>query len=369
MNSDYDLAIVGGGISGIGVAYQASKKGLKLVLFDKSKLGSKTSDNSLRIIHGGFRYLQSLNIFRTIESIKAQRDLINDFPDLIKPLNCFMPLNRFGLKSYFPAMLGAFLYSCLLYIFKADITKPKVISAIQFDQSYPALKGKAKYGALQWTDALLEDNHKLVQKHIDEVISQNGEIKEDSVVSKIIREKDNFKILYNQGLEVTAKYVVNTAGAWINKFEFSGIEPSFKNVLWTKAVNFVVPKNELLNSGFGVTSKEGRLYFVVPREDSLSIGTFYYPFTSEPDSLNLSEEELDIALSSFNETIPELKVLKNQIIKTEIGVLPALSYSQNNIMLYGSEKIINNNNYIEVLSTKYTTFREQGKKVLKLISR
>lgn len=368
MKYDYDIIIIGGGASGVGVAYEASKKGYKILLVDKFNFASQTSDNSLRIIHGGFRYLQSLDILRSIESIKAQKDLVDEFPQIVHSLKCAMPLNKFGLKSKIPVMFGSLFYGFLLKLLGSNVKSPKVVSNKVFENDFPLLKGEAKYGALEWNDAILSDNQKLMHEHVNDIINNGGEARENSSVRKIKKEKSGYRV-FLESKEITSKVVVNTAGAWINKFEFENIEPSFKNVLWTKAANILIPKKQDLKNAFGISSSEGRLYFVVPREDCISVGTFYYPLKCEDKSKELSDAELGDAIFGFNKTVPQLSFNKDEIIKIESGILPAESFSNGEVSLYGSEKIVDTDGYVEVLSTKYTTFREQGKKIVKLCSK
>ncbi|MBN8551177.1 MAG: FAD-dependent oxidoreductase, partial [Deltaproteobacteria bacterium] len=100
--SAVDIAVIGGGISGLGVALEAALNGFEVALFEKGPLASATSANSLRIMHGGIRYLQQMNLPRVMESVRAQAELLADFPDIVRPLPCVMPLTSGGLKSAVP---------------------------------------------------------------------------------------------------------------------------------------------------------------------------------------------------------------------------------------------------------------------------
>ena len=97
----YDLIIVGGGIHGAMLALEASGRGLAVLLVEKDDFGGATSFNSLRIVHGGLRYLQSLDVARFRESVAERRWFLANFPDLVKPLGCLMPLYNRGLKRKF----------------------------------------------------------------------------------------------------------------------------------------------------------------------------------------------------------------------------------------------------------------------------
>jgi glycerol-3-phosphate dehydrogenase len=89
---DYDLIIVGGGIYGAMLALESVFRGLKPLLLEKSDFGAATSFNSLRIVHGGLRYLQTLDLPRHFESVRERRWFLRNFPDHVRPLPCLMPL-------------------------------------------------------------------------------------------------------------------------------------------------------------------------------------------------------------------------------------------------------------------------------------
>ena len=98
-NSFFDVVIVGGGIHGATAAYHATLAGMKTALVDKSDFCHATSANSLKIIHGGLRYLQHLNIKRMRQSILSRRELMLFAPHLVRPLACIMPTYGFGLRG------------------------------------------------------------------------------------------------------------------------------------------------------------------------------------------------------------------------------------------------------------------------------
>jgi glycerol-3-phosphate dehydrogenase len=94
----YDLAVIGGGIHGAAVALEAAQRSLRVLLLERADFGSGASGNSLRILHGGLRYLQSADLVRFRESVAARRWYASTFPALVEPLSCLMPLYRQGLK-------------------------------------------------------------------------------------------------------------------------------------------------------------------------------------------------------------------------------------------------------------------------------
>ena len=97
-SKNFDAIIIGGGFYGVMIAYEASCRGLKTLLLEKGDFGSATSFNSLRIVHGGLRYLQSLDLHRFKESVGERKWFMKNFPNLTKPISCLMPLYNKGLQ-------------------------------------------------------------------------------------------------------------------------------------------------------------------------------------------------------------------------------------------------------------------------------
>lgn len=95
----FDVVIIGGGVYGALISFEMARQGVKTALIEKDDFSHATSANSLKILHGGLRYLQNLNIKRMRKSIKSRRDFIRFAPQLIKPLACVIPLYGYGLKS------------------------------------------------------------------------------------------------------------------------------------------------------------------------------------------------------------------------------------------------------------------------------
>jgi len=341
----YDLVIVGGGIAGIGVLLEARKKNLKVLLLEKEpSLGILTSNNSLRIIHGGFRYLQSLDISKTVDSIKNQKFCIENYKN-VKVLDCYMPLKRFGLKSPFFAFFGIILYSVLKIIFGSNkVSIPKIIKA---DESFLEFNSYLKNKKLLfWQDVIMTDQ----LDFINELVKEDFEdIKFNSILENIEYQENNIKLEFNNNKIITKKLV-------------TCLGPSFDlDLKLQKAVNIIINKKLTNNQAVGVAG-EKRLFFVTPRNDKTVIGTFYYPDNKK--DLNISESEKNQFLNEFNKA-SKLNIIKEDIINIDSGLLPEAKNS--NKLLNKAIYTMKNQNHIDLVTTKYTSFYTQGKKVLKLL--
>jgi len=374
-NKIFDLAIVGGGIAGLGIAQEAAEKGFSCLVLEKNSCLSQTSNNSLRIIHGGFRYLQSLNIRRTLSSLQEQTFLLEKYSAYIKPLPCAMPLSRYGLKSRYPALLASKFYQALSHVAagKRQLRKGAVISSEEVARSIPVLKNLAPNGALIWHDGLIQNTEGLSLQIRKDLESLNAHIHENTEVHMIQRQKGQFTITCQSDEASTdfyARIVVNAAGPWILSVRDRLSEPpNFLRPAWCTAFNIVLKKQLEPAYAFGLMGEENRLFFTVPRDSRSVIGTFYLPCPELSEPISISETHILDALKAFNKVLPSASLMLNDIDTIEAGRLPLKALKNGNFELYGSEKIQAQNRYIEVLSTKYTTFRSQARKVMKFVGK
>jgi glycerol-3-phosphate dehydrogenase len=374
----YEITIIGGGIAGLGVAEACAARGVKALLLEAHKTASATSDNTLRIIHGGFRYLQQANLARVIRSLNDQSSVARDFPHATTPLPCLMPLAKTGLKSRLPVTIAAHLYGSLMRVCRSPLPVPSVLSHREFAELAPDLAATNPHGALCWYD-LVMTNPALLASQLTETLTSRGiTIREETPVKAISETGSGFEVITQTGEHFQSRSVVNTLGPWIHSIEIpahlQGQRPQ-----WCLGFNLVISKQLHATHALGVQSPDGRLFFCVPREyatgsgtaSGSAIGTWYVP--CEPPSSEaqgktplVPESEIARFIESFRSAYPGVNLSQSDIVSVDAGILPMKSLSAAGPVLYGAELLHRGRNarYVEVLSTKYTTFRSQGARVV-----
>lgn len=160
--SHYDLIVIGGGIYGSHLALEATLRGFKTLLLEKKDFGWATSWNSFRIAHGGFRYLQTLDLVRFFQSVKERKWLLTHFPDLVKPLPCLMPLygkgTRFPLVLRIALALNDFLSRNRNEGLVEDqfIPSGTLLSPSQTVSLFPTVETQGLRGSALWHDAVIK---------------------------------------------------------------------------------------------------------------------------------------------------------------------------------------------------------------------
>lgn len=370
---DFDVAVLGGGISGLGVARELTERGKRVVVLEANGLGNATSNNTLRIIHGGFRYLQQLDLLRMMKSLKDQRDLLIEVPDALKVLPCVMPLNRFGLKSALPVWCASTFYGAMLSLLDSSVSAPRILSKSEAARRVPFLAGRAPYGALLWHDVVMQHPERIISFLAEQIQLRKGVLRENTKVKGLIQRTEGWEVTLDRQGCLTAHVVVSTLGPWVNQLTIEGSLTQGFPISWCKGINVSVASPLDSEYAIGVESRDGRLFFVVPREGGSTIGTWYVPV--EPPAspthpaTRTESEETNAFLDAFNKAVGYEAYAPHSVLSCDVGVLPMTRIGPRGPELVGNERYNRKERFVEVLSTKYTTFRSQGRKVAEIITR
>ena len=343
---DFDVLVIGGGIHGACVAWEASTRGLTVALVEKSDFASATSANSLKIIHGGLRYLQHLDIKRLRESTRERTILMNIAPHLVHPLPVIIPTYGHGVsgKEVMSAALA------LNHLLSADCKRSwdpdkaipwgRVIPRKEIEVLLPNIPRRGLTGGAMFYDAQVYNSERLVLSFLHSA-SQHGAVlanylevqgflKGSTGIAGVIV-KD---VLSEASFEIRSKIVVNTAGPWVGELleKLNGKIPVQKTEL-TKAMNIVVDSTPS-SYAFGVSAswnygddravmkRSKRMLFIAPWRDHSIIGTTYTPFQGKANDLRVSKEEVEVLINSANQACPGLDLSWNNIKFVHSGLLP-----------------------------------------------
>ncbi len=352
----------------MGVAQAAAERGLSTLVLEASSPASATSNNTLRIIHGGFRYLQKLQFARVIQSLNDQTYVATNFADATRPLACLMPLKPWGLKSKLPVASAALLYGAAMRSLGSLLPTPQVVSYRALRDIAPQLAGRAKHGALCWHDLVMTDPLLLASQITEQVTQRGITIRSHTKIASVSHASDGYTITTETGEEIQTKAVVNTLGPWLSSITLPNslvqLTPQ-----WCLGFNITIKTQLHPTHAIAVESPDGRLFFAVPRGDLTAIGTWYTPCEA-PTSTTVGTQptipptELARFIAAWNNAWPEQPITQDVIVACDAGILPMRRDSPAGPLLYGSEIISTSEHYTEVLSTKYTTFRSQGRRVV-----
>lgn len=296
LESHYDVIIIGGGIYGAAMAWEAASRRLKVLLLEKNDFGGGTSANSMKIIHGGLRYLQSLDIGRTWQSSRERRIFMRIAPHLVSPLRCLMPTRKQWQKSTWVMALGLWLNDVLTLRRNVGMVPEKRIPAgktldITGTQALLPIGYTLPYtGAALWCDAQAHNTERLVLAFVLAAEKKSAHVVNYCEVQQIV--VDGNKVqgvacqdrLTGQNHQISARYVIHCTGHDQTLLDpWAKIVPA---VPYCKGVNIVLNKS-LVSIAVGLQTapvlpnEVSRLLFLVPWKNKTMIGTWYFKNTAD----------------------------------------------------------------------------------------
>ncbi|MEN8222897.1 MAG: FAD-dependent oxidoreductase [Acidobacteriota bacterium] len=335
---NFELIITGGGIYGIMLLLEASRRNIKTLLLEKGDFGGATTLNHLKTVHGGLRYLQSLDLPRFRESVSERKWFIKNFPQYVNPMSCLMPLYGNGLKRN-SIMRGALMLNDLFSFTRNSgiqdskkLPGGKILSAERTAEQFKGVDKKGLKGSALWYDANIEEFQRLIMTILRKSVDMGSVPLNYVEVKELKTENNEVKgvkcIDVENGKEVTfsGEVVINAGGPWSRDIsaDFDKDFPELfkKNLmLW----NILFDREALSGSALGLTPNRGRghTYFLHPWKGRLLVGTGEIVVGNIKDNVKVPEKEVDKFISEMNSAIPGINLTRQNILKIYAGILPA----------------------------------------------
>jgi glycerol-3-phosphate dehydrogenase len=383
----YNLIIIGGGVYGVMLLLEASRRGLKALLLEGSDFGAGTSSNSLRILHGGLRCLQSLDFHRFRESVQERHWFLRAFPELVKPLPCLMPLYGTGLRRCTVLRIALVANDILSwnrnYALLPDgyIPPGRILNAEQTQEIFPGVKTSGLQGSAVWYDAYMPDSHRIVLEAIRWACELGGTALNYVRVQKLTESKQHVAgviavdIEDGRTYEFKAKIVINATGPHsrflANRFDRDIPQLLRPSLAWNALFNRKASSDYAL--AICPDKDHGQTYFILPWKGMLLAGTGHASWNDAPNEPRVSMRQLASFIQDINSAIPDLNLEFNDVLKIFTGFLPVTETG--GLKLTTREVIIDHARHggprglYSVSGIKFTTSRLIAEKTLNLISR
>jgi glycerol-3-phosphate dehydrogenase len=333
----YDIVVIGGGITGAGIARDAALRGLKVALFEKADYASGTSSKSSKLVHGGLRYLEHGEIGLVFESVSERRVQTRVAPHLVRPLAFLIPIYK-GSKPGLELMnFGLWIYDSLA-LFRAPKLHKTFRGARAALELEPALRGEGLRGALEYYDCATDDARLVLENAIDAralgadchtytEVTRFERGAGDRITGVAVRDR-----LTGETRSVTARVFVLAAGAWtdemIQRFEIGSERPLLRR---TKGVHIVVPRERLpLARAITLVSPvDHRVMFAIPWRERTVLGTTDTDFTGTADDVAADTADVQYLCDSANGVFPGAQLGPTDVIATWAGLRPLIAAPPN----------------------------------------
>ena len=367
----YEVAIVGGGINGAGIARECALRGISCILLEKDDFASGTSSKSSKLAHGGLRYLEHGDIRLVFEACHERERLLNNAPHLVKSLPFIIPIYTSSRRPKWQIKIGLWLYDKLSGF--SRVRPHKMLSKEDVIKLEPGLNQDGLVGGAMYYDAQMDDARLVIETalaaekygaHIYnymKVVSVTNKQNEKSTLSlSDTLSKDTHSI--------TADLVINTTGPWSDTFMKNVNEHHSDQLRLSKGIH-IITKSEIKDHAILLTSgKDGRVFFVIPWFGLTMIGTTDTDYDGNLNDIEITDEDTSYLLESAKTHVPGLSLEKKDIISTFAGLRPLIKQTGGTASQVSREhKVIQTGNIISLFGGKYTTFRKMSEDVAKHI--
>ncbi len=376
----FDVAIIGAGINGAGIAIDAALRGLSVVILDKNDMCSGCSAISSRLIHGGLRYLEYGEIPLVYESLHERRNLRLNAPHLVEPLRICIPIFKGARRGPLMIRLGMIAYDVLSI--RKTVPNHEMLNSAEIQAAEPGLRTDGLRAAARYYDAQVKYAERLVLENLLGARSAGAEILTHCEVTDIRFAKGAIDSLHyvdridQTEHEISVETVVNAAGPWVDRVLATAPTRTERHIGGTKGSHIIVRRFDgAPQDAFYIeAAADGRPFFILPWNDQYLIGTTDIRYTGDLDDIRVSDEEVDYLLSETNRVFPAAGLSRTDIHYAYAGVRP-LPYQDK-----GPESAITRRHIIKVdrkvgkglisiIGGKLTTYRSLAEQAVDKIAK
>ena len=360
-----NIAVIGGGINGSGIAWELARRGYSVVLYEKGICGAQTSSATTKMIHGGLRYLERMHVGLVRESLRERAWLLRKLPELVKPLEIMLPVYEDSPRSRATIRTGLLLYDALAG--RANLERHRSLSTDELIARAPLTREGLRGGFSYW-DAQVDD-FALVRAVVRSAVRDGVEVREQTRVDALRRVdpaplggRGIWLVLTNRGDERRYDLIVNAAGPWMSELlRQNAIRASY--VLSLVRGSHIVLTRRVSESGLLLQStSDRRVFFVLPWKGATLVGTTEVVQREPLDHVRASEEEIEYLLARYNRYFRN-PLGRRDVASTFAGVRPLVGRATNPSAIGRESRVVRRDNVVNVFGGKMTTFMALARKV------
>lgn len=328
-NEHWDLVIVGGGITGAGIALDAASRGLKTALVEKKDFASGTSSKSTKLIHGGLRYLKQFEI-GLVREVGSERAVVHKLaPHLVRPEKMLLPLVEGGTYGKLGTSMGLWVYDVLAGVKGED--RRIMLSKEEAHAKEPLLREDILVGGGYYAEYRTDDA-RLTIENIKTAINQGAVC--INYVSALEFDYDDAghiegvqceDTLTEEEFTIRTPNVISAAGPWVDELRKEDESMNEKRLFLSKGVHIVVPHERFpVRQAVYFDVPDGRMIFAIPRLRTTYIGTTDTPYKGDPDRIPTEREDVDYLLKAVNSMFPTVDLKIADVESSWAGVRPLI---------------------------------------------
>ena len=362
---EFDVLVIGGGVTGSGAALDAATRGLHTALVESRDFASGTSSRSSKLFHGGLRYLEQMNFSLVAEALRERELMLTTIaPHLVHPVSFLYPLSHRGWERPYVAT-GLAMYDQMGGA--RSVPRQKHLTRGGALKLFPSLKSDSLVGAVRYYDAQADDaRHTMTvartAAHYGAVVRSSSEVVEivreaDRVVGAVVRDVET-----DERITVRAKVVVNATGVWTDDVQrMSGGRGRFR-VRASKGVHILVPRDRIAGEVGLILRTEKSVLFVIPWGQQWLIGTTDTDWTLDLAHPAATASDIEYLLEHANSVLAT-PITKDDILGVYAGLRPLLAGESEDTSQLSREHAVARPQpgLVSIAGGKYTTYRVMAK--------
>jgi len=369
----FDILIVGGGITGAGIARDAAMRGLFVALIDKGDFASGTSSRSSRLVHGGVRYLEHGHLHLVFEASAERRRLLRLAPRLVRPLPFTWPVYRGQRLSRWKLSAGLTMYD-LLSLFR-NVARHDRLTAEEVLEREPRLSANGLLGGVRYWDAATDDARLTLANVMDAtalgVVAANHVVLTGTTRAPGLHVARVEDALTGDRLEVRARVLVNAAGPWTDEVRSLEGATRGERVQGSKGAHIAVPRWRVDNRD-AVTllhPRDGRVMFTLPAGANAIIGTTDSFTHDSPDDVRANEADVEYLLEAANAAFPTASLARADVVSAWAGIRPLMPSGGAEGKASREHAIESGDSVVTITGGKLTTYRVMARQVVDVVQR
>ncbi len=372
----YDILIVGGGITGAGIARDASMRGYSVALIDKGDFASGTSSKSSKLVHGGVRYLELFEFGLVFEASRERRTLWQIAPHLVQPLPFLFPVYRDARWPAWMINIGLWMYDALSFF--RNFKRHEMFSNQEIARRMQGIDVRNINGGAYYYDGQVDDARltletiRTAHRHgatiasyvqVDELLKQDG---------KVVGVKAH-DTLRGEQVQVHARVVVNATGPWADTLLQMDDPQSSKRMRPTKGVHLFVPREKIGGESAVAfpAHSDGRLMFVIPWGRFSIIGTTDTDYAGDYDHVYADAADVDYVIAAAQHAFPGAPLQKSDVISTFAGLRPLVMQRGKSATKTSREHEIwtTPSGLVTIAGGKLTTYRSMAEELVNVVAK
>jgi glycerol-3-phosphate dehydrogenase len=374
-NESFDILVLGGGITGAGIALDAATRGMKVAIVDMQDFSAGTSSRSTKLVHGGLRYLKQFEVKMVAEVGKERAIVYENGPHVTTPEWMLLPIHKGGTFGRFSTSIGLMVYDFLAGVKKKE--RRTMLDAKETLSREPLLKKQGLKGGGVYVEYRTDDARltiEVLKAAIDKgAVGLNYAKATDlyyehgKVAGAVIRDELN-------GKEVTikAREVVNATGPWVDVIREKDNSKKGKQLKWSKGVHIVIDQSKFpLKQAVYFDTQDGRMVFAIPRNGKAYVGTTDTFYDEDAVSPKMTKSDRVYIINAIQYMFPDVSVTEADVESSWAGVRP-LIYEEGKDASEISRKDeiwVSASGLITIAGGKLTGYRKMAETVVDLLAK